>query len=60
MDGHPARVGSLSWNKYILTSGCRSGLLVHHDVRQRDHAISTIQAHSQEVCFIYIYIVKNN
>ncbi|XP_014286017.1 cell division cycle protein 20 homolog isoform X1 [Halyomorpha halys] len=50
MDGHSARVGSLSWNQHILSSGCRGGLLVHHDVRQRDHVVSSIEAHSQEIC----------
>lgn len=49
MDGHSGRVGSLSWNSYILSSGCRSGLLIHHDVRQREHIVSTISAHAQEV-----------
>ncbi|XP_076280648.1 cell division cycle protein 20 homolog isoform X1 [Lasioglossum baleicum] len=50
MNGHAARVGSLSWNSHILSSGCRAGQIVHHDVRQRDHVISSINAHSQEVC----------
>ncbi|KAG8315609.1 ubiquitin-protein transferase activating protein [Homalodisca vitripennis] len=50
MSGHTTRVGSLSWNSYILSSGARSGQVIHHDVRQREHAISTINAHSQEVC----------
>ncbi|KMQ92753.1 cell division cycle protein 20-like protein [Lasius niger] len=50
MNGHASRVGSLAWNSHILSSGCRSGKIVHHDVRQRDHLISTISAHAQEVC----------
>ncbi|XP_066588824.1 cell division cycle protein 20 homolog [Prorops nasuta] len=50
MNGHAARVGSLSWNNHILTSGCRGGQIVHHDVRQRDHLLLSINAHSQEVC----------
>lgn len=50
MDGHSARVGSLSWNSYILSSGCRSGQIIHHDVRQRDHIVSTLSGHTQEVC----------
>ncbi|KAG5344145.1 CDC20 protein, partial [Acromyrmex charruanus] len=50
MNGHIARVGSLSWNSHVLSSGCRSGKIVHHDVRERDHLISTINAHAQEVC----------
>ncbi|KAF7281985.1 cell division cycle 20 protein fzy [Rhynchophorus ferrugineus] len=50
MDGHSARVGSLAWNSYILSSGCRSGQIIHHDVRQREHIVATISAHTQEVC----------
>ncbi|KAH1022622.1 hypothetical protein HUJ04_012000 [Dendroctonus ponderosae] len=50
MAGHSARVGSLAWNSYVVTSGCRSGQILHHDVRQREHVLATISAHSQEVC----------
>lgn len=50
MEGHSARVGSLSWNSYVLSSGSRSGQIIHHDVRQRDHAVATVAGHSQEVC----------
>ncbi|XP_032678729.1 cell division cycle protein 20 homolog isoform X2 [Odontomachus brunneus] len=50
MNGHTARVGSLSWNSHVLSSGCRLGKIVHHDVRQRNHLISTLNAHSQEIC----------
>lgn len=49
MDGHSTRVGSLSWNQYILSSGSRSGQIIHHDVRQRDHIVATLSGHSQEV-----------
>ncbi|XP_015188503.1 PREDICTED: cell division cycle protein 20 homolog [Polistes dominula] len=50
MNGHAARVGSLAWNSHILSSGCRGGQIAHHDVRQRQHLISCISAHTQEVC----------
>nr|ATL75343.1 fizzy-like protein [Diachasma muliebre] len=50
MNGHAARVGSLAWNAHILTSGCRAGKLGHHDVRQRDHLVSSVHAHAQEIC----------
>ncbi|XP_041979792.1 cell division cycle protein 20 homolog [Aricia agestis] len=50
MDGHTARVGSLAWNLYVVSSGSRDGQIVHHDVRQRDHAVATISAHTQEIC----------
>lgn len=53
MDGHTARVCSHSWNQYVLSSGSRSGQIIHHDVRQRDHIIATLNGHTEEVCLIY-------
>lgn len=49
MDGHTGRVGSLAWNMYVVSSGARDGGVVHHDVRQREHAVATLAAHTQEV-----------
>ncbi|XP_071490335.1 cell division cycle protein 20 homolog [Diadema antillarum] len=50
MAGHAARVGALSWNSYVLSSGSRSGTIHHHDVRVAQHHIGTLSAHLQEVC----------
>ncbi|XP_061098980.1 cell division cycle protein 20 homolog [Conger conger] len=50
MSSHSARVCSLSWNSHILSSGSRSGLIHHHDVRVAEHHIGTLLGHSQEVC----------
>ncbi|CRK91120.1 CLUMA_CG004808, isoform A [Clunio marinus] len=50
MTGHSARVGALAWNSYVVSSGSRDGSIIHHDVRQRDHLVSTLNGHSQEVC----------
>ena len=52
MDGHVAnsRVGVLSWNKHILTSGGQDTQIVNHDVRTRSHVVSRFRAHTQEVC----------
>ncbi|XP_022919018.1 cell division cycle protein 20 homolog [Onthophagus taurus] len=50
MDGHSARVGSLAWNSYVVSSGSRSGQIIHHDVRQREHQISVLSGHTHEVC----------
>ncbi|XP_060524341.1 cell division cycle protein 20 homolog [Cylas formicarius] len=50
MNGHSARVASLSWNSFILSSGCRSGKIIHHDVRTREHIVATLSGHTQEVC----------
>ncbi|XP_068604454.1 cell division cycle protein 20 homolog [Brachionichthys hirsutus] len=50
MAGHTARVGSLSWNEHVISSGSRSGNIQHHDVRVADHHICTLTGHLQEVC----------
>ncbi|PIK44016.1 putative cell division cycle protein 20-like [Apostichopus japonicus] len=50
MTGHAARVGSLSWNSYILSSGSRTGNIHHHDVRAAEHHVATLSGHTQEVC----------
>ncbi|XP_074642206.1 cell division cycle protein 20 homolog [Tubulanus polymorphus] len=50
MGGHAGRVGSLSWNAHILSSGSRSGNIHNHDVRVAQHHISTMSSHTQEVC----------
>lgn len=50
MDGHSARVGALAWNSFMVSSGSRDGSIIHHDVRARDHCISKLSSHTQEVC----------
>ena len=50
MAGHSARVGSLAWNEHLLSSGSRSGLVFHHDVRVSQHHVATLEGHTQEVC----------
>ncbi|XP_074545382.1 cell division cycle protein 20 homolog [Halichoeres trimaculatus] len=50
MISHTSRVGSLSWNDHLLSSGSRSGHIHHHDVRVSEHHIATLTGHSQEVC----------
>ena len=50
LDGHSARVGAMSWNQHWLSSGGRDSLIVQHDVRSRNHVVSTYVGHTQEVC----------
>eukprot|EP00127_Corallochytrium_limacisporum_P001684 Clim_evm21s77 gene=Clim_evmTU21s77 len=50
MKGHTARVGAMSWNRHILSSGSRSGNIHHHDVRAREHHTATLTGHEQEIC----------
>ena len=51
MAGHGGRVGSLSWNSYILSSGSRTGQIMHSDVRMRDHNVLMTSGHTQEVYY---------
>ncbi|KAM6988810.1 LOW QUALITY PROTEIN: cell division cycle protein 20 homolog [Passerculus sandwichensis] len=50
MTSHCARVGTLSWNSCILSSGARTGHIHHHDVRVAEHHVATLAGHTQEVC----------
>lgn len=50
MKSHTTRIGCLSWNQHVLTSGSRSGEIHHHDVRVKNHHVGTLKAHNQEVC----------
>lgn len=51
MRGHTQRVNSLAWNAHMLTSGSKSGLIFHSDVRVPQHHIGTLNGHSgHEVC----------
>eukprot|EP00121_Abeoforma_whisleri_P006507 Awhi_evm1s5918 len=50
MKGHNSRVGSLAWNKHILSSGSRAGEIHHSDVRIQQHLTHSNQSHSHEVC----------
>jgi len=50
MSGHAARVGCLSWNSSVLSSGSRDRKIYHRDVRQDDTPIAISEGHTQEVC----------
>jgi len=50
MYGHITRVGVLSWDKYILSSGCRDGSIYQHDVRVEKHKTQELLGHCAEVC----------
>jgi cell division cycle 20, cofactor of APC complex len=48
--GHRARVSSLSWNNWILSSGGRDTLILNHDVRIPNNIVSQFSGHTAEVC----------
>lgn len=50
MVGHQARVGVMSWNNHLVTSGCRDGSIWNHDVRVAQHKVNEFVSHTAEVC----------
>lgn len=50
MRGHESRVGVMSWNQAILSTGARSGEIFNHDVRIADHKIAELNGHTAELC----------
>ena len=47
---HTHRVGSLCWNRNILSSGGGNGLVVNHDVRMKGAKVASLCGHTKEVC----------
>ena len=50
LQGLDSRVASLSWNKWLLAGGSRSGEIQQSDTRMADHVVAACRGHSQEVC----------
>lgn len=50
MYGHDTRVSVMGWNKHILSTGARSGLVFNHDVRIAQHKTAELVSHTSEVC----------
>lgn len=48
--GHTARVGAVSWNGYLMSSGSRDRSILHRDLRSSEHYIARLVGHRQEVC----------
>ncbi|KAI6354887.1 Glycosylated integral ER membrane protein [Pyricularia grisea] len=50
MHGHDTRVSVMGWNKHLLSTGARSGLVFNHDVRIAEHKVAELVSHTSEVC----------
>ncbi|KAI8342074.1 WD40-repeat-containing domain protein [Chlamydoabsidia padenii] len=48
--GRRCRVGVLSWQKHLLSSGAKDGSIWHHDVRVKEHKTAELLKHEDEVC----------
>ncbi|CAB4409196.1 unnamed protein product [Rhizophagus irregularis] len=49
-DGHRSRVGTLEWNKNILSTGSGDRIIYHRDQRSPDDYIQAFTGHKSEVC----------
>ncbi|EPZ34524.1 WD40 repeat-like protein [Rozella allomycis CSF55] len=50
LTGHVSRVGSMTWNSNILTTGSRDKNIIHRDVRSADAFVKKVTGHKQEIC----------
>eukprot|EP01114_Cavostelium_apophysatum_P007735 TRINITY_DN19909_c0_g1_i1.p1 TRINITY_DN19909_c0_g1~~TRINITY_DN19909_c0_g1_i1.p1 ORF type:complete len:424 (+),score=90.82 TRINITY_DN19909_c0_g1_i1:78-1274(+) len=50
LKGHSARVGVMSWNQHILSTGSRDTTIINHDVRIAESVTARLTAHTAEVC----------
>ncbi|KAJ3013546.1 ubiquitin-protein transferase activating protein [Thoreauomyces humboldtii] len=50
MRGRASRVGVLSWDRNVLSSGARDGSIWNHDVRSANHRTGMLMAHESDVC----------
>ncbi|KAG2231784.1 hypothetical protein INT48_005439, partial [Thamnidium elegans] len=50
MTGQECRIGVLSWDKHIVSSGGRNGSIWHHDVRMAKHNVRELYGHTDDVC----------
>lgn len=50
MEGHKARVGTLAWSSYMLSTGSRDRCILQRDVRAPDHYTHKLTGHKSEVC----------
>ena len=50
MKGRTSRIGVLSWDQHIVSSGARDGSIWNHDVRIAKHKVAELLGHTAEVC----------
>jgi cell division cycle 20-like protein 1 (cofactor of APC complex) len=48
--GHSARVGAVTWNDYLMSSGSRDRNILHRDLRSPEDFVAKLMGHRQEVC----------
>ncbi|CAJ0649257.1 4848_t:CDS:2 [Entrophospora sp. SA101] len=59
MNGHMKRVGTLSWNNNIITSGSGDKFIMHKDIRCQQDYVQIFPGHASEV-FIIKWSIEGN
>lgn len=50
LPGHNGRVGALTWNNWLLSSGSRDKEILHRDLRCSQDFTAKLLGHKQEIC----------
>jgi len=50
MDGHSQRIGVISWNSGVISTGSKDFSILNRDLRQPDSFFAKLLGHKQEVC----------
>jgi len=50
LQGHTNRVGAISWNSSLLSTGSRDKTILHRDLRAGSPFVSKLVGHKQEIC----------
>jgi cell division cycle protein 20 (cofactor of APC complex) len=50
ISSHNVRIGALSWNERVMSSGSENGSIHNHDVRIAHSKVSEYNGHSSDVC----------
>lgn len=50
LHGHTNRIGALSFNSDVLSTGSRDKTILHRDLRSRSSFVGKLSGHKQEIC----------
>jgi cell division cycle 20-like protein 1 (cofactor of APC complex) len=50
LNGHTNRIGAMSWNSSVLSTGSRDKLILHRDLRSSSSYVNKLAGHKQEIC----------
>ncbi|PON89817.1 Guanine nucleotide-binding protein, beta subunit [Trema orientale] len=47
---HYSTVGSMAWNRHVITTGGKDGKIVNNDIRSKSNIVDIYQGHRRDVC----------